>query len=237
MEINLEKTMHRTFNLSKIGADIAFAFLAAFMAIWPQILTGWLAEFLSNLGFPIRYLTALVIMLVMAALLLFANFWTLRHHPSRFVPALKQHGRHEMKVLLQGGLFALAMFATQIQRNPIEDGLEFSHIFILFSALLLLFLGAFFRNELENDSEYLNNQVMDYVTDVLANNPRITQRIVEGYIRERQIGGLIPRGVLASLARMLLVQYFEQQNKYLHNTVVMLDSYHDPDNWKLLRVD
>jgi hypothetical protein len=34
----------------------------------------------------------------------------------------------------------------------------------------------------------------------------------------------------------LMVQYFEQQNKYLHNTVVVLDSYHDPDNWKLLRV-
>jgi hypothetical protein len=228
--------MNRTFNISTIGSDMAIALLAAFMALWPQILTGWFGNFLNSSGIELNQTTALVIMLGIATLLLFANFWTLRHHPSRFVPALKQHGRHEMKILLQGALFALAMFVTQILARPIGNGLEFDHLFILFSSLLLLFMGAFYRNELENDSEYLNNQVMQYVTNVLANNPRITQRIVEGYIRERQIGGLIPRVMLASLARMLMVQFFEQQNKYLHNTVVVLDSYHDPDNWKLLRV-
>jgi hypothetical protein len=228
--------MNRTFNISTIGSDMAVALLAAFMALWPQILTGWFGNLLKSSGIELNQTTALVIMLGMATLLLFANFWTLRHHPSRFVPALKQHGRHEMKILLQGALFTLAMFVTQILARPIENGFEFDHLFIIFSSLLLLFMGAFYRNELENDSEYLNNKVMQYVTKVLANNPRITQRIVEGYIRERQIGGLIPRVMLASLARMLMVQFFEQQNKYLHNTVVVLDSYHDPDNWKLLRV-
>jgi hypothetical protein len=56
---------------------------------------------------------------------------------------------------------------------------------------------------------------MKYITDILVNNPRVTQRIMEGYMREQQIAGLIPRAAMASLARMLMVQYFEQQNKYL----------------------
>jgi hypothetical protein len=228
--------MDRKFNLATLGTDMAFALLAAFMALWPQILTGWLTGFLATINISLGPMTALVIMLLMATLLLFANFWTLRHHPSRFVPVLKQHGRHEMKILLQAALFALAMFVTQIMARPIQSGLSFEHLFIVFSSLLLLFLGTFFRNELENDSQYLNNRVMKYITDILVNNPRVTQRILEGYMREQQIAGLIPRAAMASLARMLMVQYFEQQNKYLKNTVVVLDSIHDPDNWKLLRI-
>jgi hypothetical protein len=228
--------MHRKFNFTTLGTDMAFALLAAFMALWPQILTGWLSGFLASINISLGRMAALVIMLFMATLLLFANFWILRHHPSRFVPALKQHGRHEMKILLQAALFALAMFVTQIFTRPIQGGLSFEHLFIVFSALLLLFLGTFFRYELENDSQYLNNRVMKYMTDILVNNPRVTQRILEGYMREQQIAGLIPRAATASLARMLMVQYFEQQNKYLKNTVVVLDSIHDPDNWKLLRI-
>jgi hypothetical protein len=228
--------MKRTFHLSTLGTDIAFTLLAAFMAIWPQILTGWLAGILAGFNIQLARLPELALMLLMAVLLLFAIFWTLRHHPSRFIPAMKQHGRHEMKILMQAGMFALAMFLTQIQVRPIEKGLAFEHLLIIFSVFLLIFMGAFYRNELENDSQYLNNEVMAYITSVLSNNPRATQRVIEGYIRQQQIGGLIPRGVMASLARMLMVQYFEQQNKYLHNTVVVLDSYHDPDNWKLLRV-
>jgi hypothetical protein len=229
--------MKRTFNLSSLGTDIAFVLLAAFMAIWPQILTGWLAEFLKSINMPMGKMLTMVIMLLMATLLLFANFWTLRHHPSRFIPALKQHGRQEMKILMQAGLFALAFFLTQILSNPVSNGLTFEHLFIIFSVFLLLFMGAFYRNELENDSQYVNNEVMAYITAVLSNNPRATQRVIEGYMRQKQIGGLIPRGMIVSLARMLIVQYFEQQNKYLRNTVVVLDSYHDPDNWKLLRID
>jgi hypothetical protein len=78
--------MNRNFNLSTLGTDMAFALLAAFMALWPQILTGWLTGFLATINISLGQMTALVIMLLMAMLLLFANFWTLRHHPSRFVP-------------------------------------------------------------------------------------------------------------------------------------------------------
>jgi hypothetical protein len=228
--------MNRTFTLSTIGADMAYALLATFMALWPQILTGWFGNFLSNIGVNLDPILKVMIMLAAAILLLFAYYRVLRIHPSRFVPALKQHGRHEMKILLQAALFALAMIITQIRGESIEGGLKLEHILTIFGALVLLFLGAVCRKRLENHSEHLNNQLMHYVTNVLSNNPRITQRIIESYMRERQIGGLIPRGMTASLARMLMVQYFEQQNKYLHNTVVMLDSYHDPDNWKLVRV-
>lgn len=228
--------MNRTSHLSTLGADMAYALLAAFMALWPQILTGWLVVLLGRADVQVGRMASLTIMLFLAVALLLANFWTLRHHPSRFVPALKQHGRHEMKILLQAALFALAMFVTQLPARPIQAGLAFEHVFLLFSVVLLLLLGAIFRRELEHDSEHLNNQVMVYITSVLNNNPRMTQRIVEAYIRERRIGGLIPPAMLASLGRMLMVQFFEQQNKYLHNNVVVLDSYHDPDNWKLIKV-
>jgi hypothetical protein len=198
--------MDRKFNLTALGTDMAFALLAAFMALWPQILTRWLGGFLASINISLTRMAALIIMLLLAMLLLFVNFWTLRHHPSRFVPALKQHGRHEMRILLQAALFALALFVTQIIARPIQDGLLLEHLFIVFSSLLLLFMGAFFRNELENDNQYLNNRIMKYITDILVNNPRVTQRILEGYMREQQIAGLIPRAVMASLARMLMVQ-------------------------------
>jgi hypothetical protein len=224
--------MNRTFHFSTLGTDIAFALIAAFMAMWPQILIYWLAKFLTLNSF-----VAQVIALLLAAGLLFVHYWTLRHHPSRFIPGMKQHGRQEMKILLQASLFALALFLTQIAARPLTNGLTFEHLFMIFSVLVLLFLGAFFSSKLEKDSQFQNSEVMDYITEVLSKNPRATQRVIEGYIRQQQIGGIIPRGIMVSLARMLIVQYFEQQNKYLHNTVVVLDSYHDPDNWKLLRVD
>jgi len=228
--------MNRPFNLSTISIDMAFALLATFMALWPQILTAWLRNVFANVGIEMNSTAELLLMLFIAVLLLFGNYWVLRHQPSRFVPALKQHGRREMMVLLQAALFALAFFISQIQNRLTAGGQALESLLIAFGTLLLLFLGAVFRSKLARDSEYLNQDVMAYITDVLSNNPRVTQRIVEAYILERQIGGLIQRNALASLARMLMVQYFEQQNKYLHNTVIMLDSYHDPDNWKLVRV-
>jgi hypothetical protein len=224
--------MNRTIHFSTLGSDIAFALMAGFMAMWPQILTNSLARFL-----PLSSFLTQVIMLLVAAGLLFANYWTLQHHPSRFIPSMKQHGRQEMKILLQSSLFALALFLTQLESRPINNGLTGEHVFMIFSVFLLLFMGASFSNKLEKASQFQNNDVMDYITEVLSKNPRATQRVIEGYIRQQQIGGIIPRGIMVSLARMLIVQYFEQQNKYLHNTVVVLDSYHDPDNWKLLRVD
>jgi hypothetical protein len=224
--------MNRTLHFSTLGTDIAFALMAAFLAMWPQILTFWLAKFLTLSSFLTQ-----AIPLALAAGLLFANYRTLRYHPSRFIPSMKQHGRQEMKILLQASLFALALFLTQIQSRPLTNGFTFEHLIMIFSVFLLLFMGASFSSRLEKDSQYQNNEVMDYITEVLSKNPRATQRIVEGYIRQQQIGGIIPRDIMVSLARMLIVQYFEQQNKYLHNTIVVLDSYHDPDNWKLLRVD
>ncbi len=168
----------------------------------------------------------------------------------RYKNDIKQHpnnseaiGENKKHILMQGSMFSLWVILSYLCQNVCGGvnsnllALPFQNpLFALLSAVIPLIQSSVSYQGLSDITAELakvNNVVFEYIDKEFRRSRRVDERMIKDEIRKRKV---ISEDQLRQWARMQLFLYFHQERyKRVTDESVMLDTFRDADNWKILK--
>jgi hypothetical protein len=209
-----------------------------FMAIWPLLMAELISRLLALwLQIGIDSGTKLAIALATVTGLMLLLFIGTRDEARASPPESARLGAAKMRILLLGSLFCLALVLGLAYEGVLNRPLTLGKLALLLVALIPALEGALAWWIVERETGRLSDQITGYIDTVLQHNNRVTQHMIEGHLQDLGSDKALTPEALTALVRSTMTGYINENapKREQEGGFVVLDTYQEPGNWKLLQ--